>query len=62
MNRFNQHMLDQIRRLREPDEENSMVCPECGAYMENEDLYDWKCPECGYTFSEEQWMDHYEND
>ena len=56
MNKYSQYMLDQMRRLRAPDAEG-MICPSCGSYMENSDLFDWYCPECGEFVSEELWME-----
>jgi len=61
MSKMNRFYMEQIRRLSPPDAEG-MICPECGSYMENEDLFDWSCPECGHFFSEEQWMDEYNQD
>lgn len=61
MSRQTEYMMDQLRRLSAPEAEG-MICSQCGSYMENEDLFDWSCPECGYFFSEEQWMDEYNQD
>ena len=61
MSRQTEYMMDQLRRLSAPEAEG-MICSQCGSYMENEDLFDWSCPECGHFFSEEQWMDEYNQD
>ena len=52
MNKYDRIIMQQMDRLREPNP-IEMICPECGEYMDNSDLFDWSCPECGYSFTEE---------
>ena len=56
MSRQTQHLIDQMKRLSEPDP-ITMICPDCGSYMDNQNLLDWVCPECGHFFSEETYIE-----
>jgi ribosomal protein L37AE/L43A len=53
--------LNRLRSLSEPEGEG-MVCSRCGAFMVEEGLFEWYCDSCGHTFSEEQYIDDYNND
>ena len=56
MKKQDRQILDWMHRHSEPEAEG-MVCPNCGEYMENTDVFEWVCPECDTFFSEDIYMD-----